>query len=141
MHLHPGCRLDALAGIAIQLKEGGTSRRLLQTFLQGQFMTITSFQCDLGSICLILAAWIRYAGTASSLSGNGAYALLITGQVGPVTPHAPWTEIAHLYYPKVLRKHFPSDFRNSSGKVQRAVVRLTREDNCDHVHGRHEPDR
>ena len=56
-----------------------------QTSLQGQFVTITSFQCDLGSICLILAAWIRYAGTARSLSGNRAYALLIIGQVRPVT--------------------------------------------------------
>ena len=141
MHLHPGCRLDALAGIAIQLKEGGTSRRLLQTFLQGQFMTITSFQCDLGSICLILAAWIRYAGTARSLSDDRAYALLIIGQVRPVTPRVARAKIAHPYYPEVLRKHFPSNFPNSSGKVQRAVVRLTREDNCDHVHGRHEPDR
>lgn len=40
-------------------------------------------QCELGSVCLILAAWIRYAGTASSLTANRAYALLIIGQVRP----------------------------------------------------------
>ena len=40
-------------------------------------------QCEFGSICLLLAAWIRYAGTATSLTGDRAYALLIFGQVGP----------------------------------------------------------
>ena len=54
--------------------------------LPRRFTTIVSLQCDLGSVCLILAAWIRYAGTAHSLSGNRAYALLIVGQVRQV-PH------------------------------------------------------
>ncbi|TFK44255.1 major facilitator superfamily domain-containing protein [Crucibulum laeve] len=36
--------------------------------------------CDIGAIALILSAWIRYAGTAHSLSPNSAYALLIIGQ-------------------------------------------------------------
>jgi len=30
---------------------------------------------------MILSAWIRYAGTAKSLSPRGAYALLMVGQV------------------------------------------------------------
>ncbi|KDR75073.1 hypothetical protein GALMADRAFT_248949 [Galerina marginata CBS 339.88] len=36
--------------------------------------------CDIGAVALILSAWIRYAGTARSLSPNGAYALLMFGQ-------------------------------------------------------------
>lgn len=30
---------------------------------------------------MILSAWIRYAGTAPTITGNNAYALLIIGQV------------------------------------------------------------
>ncbi|KAF9649531.1 MFS general substrate transporter [Thelephora ganbajun] len=44
--------------------------------------------CRLGSVCLILAAWIRYAGTAKSLSDNSAYALLIIGQLFASIPQA-----------------------------------------------------
>ncbi|KAF8197923.1 major facilitator superfamily domain-containing protein [Pholiota molesta] len=36
--------------------------------------------CQIGAVALILSAWIRYAGTARSLSPNSAYALLIIGQ-------------------------------------------------------------
>jgi len=36
--------------------------------------------CDLGAIALIISAWIRYAGTARSLSSGSAYALLFIGQ-------------------------------------------------------------
>uniref|UniRef100_A0A0W0F096 MFS general substrate transporter n=1 Tax=Moniliophthora roreri TaxID=221103 RepID=A0A0W0F096_MONRR len=36
--------------------------------------------CDLGAVCLVLAAWIRYAGTSRTLSGESAYALLMIGQ-------------------------------------------------------------
>ncbi|KAF9447949.1 MFS general substrate transporter [Macrolepiota fuliginosa MF-IS2] len=36
---------------------------------------------DLGAIALILAAWVRFAGTAKTLSGGRAYALLILGQM------------------------------------------------------------
>lgn len=35
---------------------------------------------ELGAIALILSAWIRYAGTAKTLSGGRAYALLMIGQ-------------------------------------------------------------
>lgn len=38
-------------------------------------------QCDIGAISLLLAAWIRYAGTSKALSSTAAYALLIIGQV------------------------------------------------------------
>ncbi|KAF9050074.1 major facilitator superfamily domain-containing protein [Panaeolus papilionaceus] len=37
--------------------------------------------CDIGAVALILSAWIRYAGTTKTLPTNGAYALLIVGQL------------------------------------------------------------
>lgn len=37
--------------------------------------------CFYGAACLVLAAWVRFAGTATSLSPGGAYALLLVGQV------------------------------------------------------------
>ncbi|PFH46175.1 hypothetical protein AMATHDRAFT_77780 [Amanita thiersii Skay4041] len=37
--------------------------------------------CQIGAVALILSAWIRYAGTSRTLSGSGAYALLIIGQL------------------------------------------------------------
>ncbi|PPQ93805.1 hypothetical protein CVT25_013514 [Psilocybe cyanescens] len=36
--------------------------------------------CEIGAVALILSAWIRYSGTARSLSPRGSYALLILGQ-------------------------------------------------------------
>lgn len=38
-------------------------------------------KCYIGGILLIVSAWVRYAGTAKSLSVGGAYSLVITGQV------------------------------------------------------------
>ena len=46
-----------------------------------RFHDLGNLQCDVGAVCLIVSAWVRYAGTAPSLSPNGAYALLIFGQV------------------------------------------------------------
>ncbi|KAJ7183203.1 major facilitator superfamily domain-containing protein, partial [Mycena filopes] len=37
--------------------------------------------CDIGAVALFLSAWIRYAGTARSLSPQGSYALLLLGQI------------------------------------------------------------
>lgn len=37
--------------------------------------------CDIGVVALLIAAWVRYAGTVHSLSREGAYALLIVGQL------------------------------------------------------------
>ncbi|KAF9484435.1 MFS general substrate transporter [Pholiota conissans] len=37
--------------------------------------------CQIGAIALVLSSWIRYAGTAQSLSPSGAYSLLIIGQL------------------------------------------------------------
>ncbi|KAI0920498.1 hypothetical protein AcV5_010215 [Taiwanofungus camphoratus] len=37
--------------------------------------------CYVGALCFILSAWIRYAGTASSLSKGGAYALILIAQI------------------------------------------------------------
>lgn len=44
--------------------------------------------CEIGAICFILAAWVRYAGSANSLSPNSAYALLIFGQFFASIPQA-----------------------------------------------------
>lgn len=38
-------------------------------------------QCEIGAVFMILASWVRYAGTSKSLSSNGSYALILTGQV------------------------------------------------------------
>ena len=46
-------------------------------------LTIILHQCDVGALCLLIAAWVRYAGTASSLTSDRAYTLLIFGQVRP----------------------------------------------------------
>ena len=46
-----------------------------------RFRDLGNLQCDVGAVFLIVSAWVRYAGTAHSLSPNGAYALLIFGQV------------------------------------------------------------
>ncbi|QRV79125.1 major facilitator superfamily transporter [Ceratobasidium sp. AG-Ba] len=37
--------------------------------------------CAIGSLCLLISAWIRYASTAKSLSSEGKYALLLLGQI------------------------------------------------------------
>jgi len=37
--------------------------------------------CDIGAAALLISAWIRYAGTSSSLSKEGSYALLIISQL------------------------------------------------------------
>ncbi|KAF7298232.1 MFS general substrate transporter [Mycena chlorophos] len=37
--------------------------------------------CDIGAVCMVVSAWIRYAGTPRSLSPGGAYALLIVAQI------------------------------------------------------------
>ncbi|KAF8588684.1 MFS general substrate transporter [Ramaria rubella] len=37
--------------------------------------------CFLGSLLLVLAAWVRYAGTAERLSPRSTYALLLIGQI------------------------------------------------------------
>lgn len=44
-------------------------------------------QCGIGAPVLLLAAWLRYAGTARSLPLNGSYALLIVGQVCSQSPN------------------------------------------------------
>ncbi|KAF9784690.1 major facilitator superfamily domain-containing protein [Thelephora terrestris] len=44
--------------------------------------------CDIGAICFVLGAWVRYAANANSLSPNSAYALLIVGQFLSSIPQA-----------------------------------------------------
>jgi hypothetical protein len=42
---------------------------------------LTPEQCIIGATLMIVASWIRFAGTAKSLSTDGAYALLIVAQI------------------------------------------------------------
>ena len=48
-------------------------------------LLISTLQCDIATLLLLLSAWIRYAGTAQTLSKGGAYTLIIIGQVGKTT--------------------------------------------------------
>ena len=73
-------------------------RELFLTTLR-RFRDLGTLQCDVGAVGLILSAWVRYAGTARSLSPNSAYALLIVGQVIPGY---------HLSYYKRLPNPYPS---------------------------------
>lgn len=41
----------------------------------------TYLQCQIGTVALLISAWVRYAGTVRSLSKHSAYALIIFGQV------------------------------------------------------------
>jgi hypothetical protein len=58
-------------------------RRCVGLFLPSSYLSCLTkdFKCDIGVVAMILSAWIRYAGTAKSLSPKGAYALLMVGQV------------------------------------------------------------
>jgi hypothetical protein len=46
-----------------------------------QHILISSVQCDIAAFLLLISGWVRYAGTARSLSKGGAYAFIIIGQV------------------------------------------------------------
>ncbi|TCD60820.1 hypothetical protein EIP91_009489 [Steccherinum ochraceum] len=39
------------------------------------------FTCYLGAVFMLMSAWVRYAGTAHNVSTNGAYALIMAGQI------------------------------------------------------------
>ncbi|TDL20024.1 MFS general substrate transporter [Rickenella mellea] len=53
--------------------------------------------CMIGTATLILASWVRYAGTARSLPVNGAYALLIIGQFFSALSQAIFQIIGPIY--------------------------------------------
>ncbi|KAG8770879.1 hypothetical protein FRC12_004008 [Ceratobasidium sp. 428] len=56
--------------------------------------------CAIGSLSLLISAWVRYAGTAKGLSPEGKYALLLIGQV--FTGFAqPWFQILGPKYSEV----------------------------------------
>ena len=38
-------------------------------------------QCDVGALCMIVSAWVRYAGTVPGLSPGKSYAIVLIGQV------------------------------------------------------------
>jgi len=66
--------------------------------------------CDVGAVCLIVSAWVRYAGTARSLSPNGAYVLLIFGQFFAAIPQAIYQVIG----PKFSETWFGLDGRTTA---------------------------
>ncbi|KAI0077634.1 MFS general substrate transporter [Panus rudis PR-1116 ss-1] len=37
--------------------------------------------CDIGGVFMLVSAWVRYAGTASTLTKQGSYALIMVGQI------------------------------------------------------------
>ncbi|KAF9010646.1 major facilitator superfamily domain-containing protein [Cyathus striatus] len=69
--------------------------------------------CDLGAVALVLSAWIRYAGTARSLSPRGAYALLIIGQF--------FAAIAQPVY-QVLGPKYSETWFNLQGRTTATMV-------------------
>ncbi|KAK2467889.1 hypothetical protein APHAL10511_000184 [Amanita phalloides] len=56
--------------------------------------------CQIGAVAMILSSWIRYAGTAHTLSGSRAYALLIIGQAISAVPMATYQVIGPKYSEK-----------------------------------------
>jgi len=48
-------------------------------------LLISTAQCNIATLLLLSSAWVRYAGTTRSLSKDGAYAFIITAQVGKAT--------------------------------------------------------
>ncbi|KIM45391.1 hypothetical protein M413DRAFT_442062 [Hebeloma cylindrosporum] len=69
--------------------------------------------CQIGGVALILSAWIRYAGTAKSLSPNGAYALLMVGQF--------FASIAQPIY-QVLSPKYSETWFNLNGRTTATMV-------------------
>ena len=77
----PTCRrFDTLDGVTVRFEEDGMFTPHPVPFLE-IVPTIALPQCEVGSVCFVLAAWIRYAGSINSLPPNSAYALLILAQV------------------------------------------------------------
>ncbi|KXN90846.1 Major facilitator superfamily domain-containing protein 7-a [Leucoagaricus sp. SymC.cos] len=68
---------------------------------------------ELGAIALILSAWIRYAGTAKTLSGGRAYALLMIGQL--------FASIAQPIY-QVLGPKYSETWFNLQGRTTATMV-------------------
>ena len=95
MRVHSCSRPDALGGLEIWLEEGcASSPKFFQLAL-----TILLLQCDIGSICLVLGAWVRYAGNTNSLPSGSAYALLVLGQVRSTVLSPPWAALAYVQRP------------------------------------------
>jgi hypothetical protein len=72
---------------------------------------ISLVQCDIATLLLLLSAWVRYAGTSRSLSKNGAYALIIIGQVGETIP-------------EIFPPAFVSYFRQALSAVSQPVYQI-----------------
>ncbi|KAF9263409.1 MFS general substrate transporter [Marasmius fiardii PR-910] len=56
--------------------------------------------CDLGAICLIIGAWVRYSGTANGLSSSSAYALFFIGQAFGSVSQTIYQVLAPIYSEK-----------------------------------------
>ncbi|KIY44389.1 MFS general substrate transporter [Fistulina hepatica ATCC 64428] len=69
--------------------------------------------CYIGGACLLIGSWVRYAGTAKSLSPNSAYALLIIGQ----TFHAVSQPIYQVLAPKYSELWFSLQGRTTATMV------------------------
>lgn len=69
--------------------------------------------CEIGAVALILGGWIRYAGTAKSLSPASAYALIFIGQV--------FSAIAQPMY-QVLGPKYSETWFDLSGRTTATMV-------------------
>lgn len=50
------------------------------SILDDQERADSALQCDIGAVALLLSAWLRFSGTAKTLSKTDSYALVIIGQ-------------------------------------------------------------
>ncbi|KAG7088672.1 hypothetical protein E1B28_012644 [Marasmius oreades] len=56
--------------------------------------------CDLGAVCLIIGAWVRYSGTVNGLSSSSAYALFFIGQAFASISQTIYQVLAPIYSEK-----------------------------------------
>ncbi|KAF8902884.1 major facilitator superfamily domain-containing protein [Gymnopilus junonius] len=69
--------------------------------------------CQIGAVMVVLSAWIRYAGTARSLSPKGAYALLMVGQL--------FSSIGQPIY-QVMGPKFSETWFNLNGRTTATMI-------------------
>ncbi|KAK0455056.1 major facilitator superfamily domain-containing protein [Armillaria borealis] len=69
--------------------------------------------CDVGALCLILSSWLRYAGTAKSLSAQSSYALLMFGQL--------FASVAQPIY-QVLGPKYSETWFNLQGRTTATMI-------------------
>jgi hypothetical protein len=116
-------------------------------------------QCHISVGALFISAWVRYAGTARSLSKGGSYTLLIIGQVSSfwnsnleftftfldfntlkqrpsnarTSMNVTSTHYKNCVKPAVIQRDCSTDISSSGTYVLRDMVRFEGTDDCYHV--------